>query len=177
MTELAFGRATSADAPLFERWNDMPHVRAAVSPDGSRGFDVDWPKALEDDRFVYVIVTDEAGPIGFLAIVDPAADPYWGEMPAGFRAIDIIIGAPDRLGCGLGTRMMDWAAERCFADAAVEAILVDPLATNERAIRFYHRLGFRDLERRSFDDASDCLVLRLSRDDWNARGRQTRHGA
>jgi aminoglycoside 6'-N-acetyltransferase len=166
MTALSYRRATAADAPLFEAWNAMPHVRAAVSADGSRGFGVDWAAELEDVRLAYIVVSDDAGPIGFLAIVDPATDPYWGEMPPGLRALDIIIGDPARLGQGHGTEMMRWALDRCFADPSVEAVLVDPLAGNERAIRFYRRLGFRDLERRLLDDRSDCLVMQMPRAAW-----------
>ncbi len=64
--------------------------------------------------------------------------------------------------------MMQLAFERCFADPAVTAILIDPLATNERAIRFYRRLGFRDLVRRTFG-SDDCLVLRLERSTWTKK--------
>jgi aminoglycoside 6'-N-acetyltransferase len=166
---LTFRRASPADAPLFERWDAEPHVRTAVSEDGTRGFDVDWIDQLEDDRFAYVVASEGATPVGFLAIVDPATDPHWGEMPPGLRAVDIIIGDPDRLGQRIGSEMMSWALESCFADPSVEAVLVDPLIGNERAIRFYRRLGFTDLERRRFDDQSDCLVLRLDRADWEKR--------
>jgi aminoglycoside 6'-N-acetyltransferase len=38
--------------------------------------------------------------------------------------------------------MMELAFESCYADPAVTAILVDPLASNRRAHRFYERLGF-----------------------------------
>jgi aminoglycoside 6'-N-acetyltransferase len=41
-------------------------------------------------------------------------------------------------------------------------VLIDPLATNERAIRFYQRLGFEFVEARDFD-ADHCLVHRYPR--------------
>jgi ribosomal protein S18 acetylase RimI-like enzyme len=62
------------------------------------------------------------------------------------RAIDIWIGEAADLGRGYGTRMMRHALERCFADPAVKAVLIDPLASNTRARRFYERLGFRCIE-------------------------------
>jgi aminoglycoside 6'-N-acetyltransferase len=58
--------------------------------------------------------------------------------------------------------MMQQAIERCFADPAVQAILVDPLDCNQRAHRFYERLGFEFVVDRSFGDDS-CSVYRLSR--------------
>ncbi len=168
MTRLTYRRASAADAPLFEAWNAEPHVRQAVSDDCA-GFNADWATDLEDERFAYIVASKGTEPVGFLAIVDPATDPYWGGMPAGLRAIDIIIGRPDRLGSGLGTEMMEWALDRCFADPSVDAVLVDPLARNDDAIRFYRRLGFREVERRRFDEQSDCLVLRLDRPEWAHR--------
>ena len=55
-------------------------------------------------------------------------------------------------------------------DAGVHAVVIDPLASNARAHAFYRRLGFVPEERRRFgDDADDCLVHRLRREDWRAR--------
>lgn len=64
--------------------------------------------------------------------------------------------------------MMRLALDRCFADAAVKAVLVDPLAANTGSHRFYERLGFAAVERRLFG-ADDCLVYRLDRDRWRSR--------
>jgi aminoglycoside 6'-N-acetyltransferase len=58
--------------------------------------------------------------------------------------------------------MMQQAIERCFADPSVKAILVDPLEGNERAHRFYERLGFEFVVNRSFGD-DHCYVYRRSR--------------
>lgn len=100
-------------------------------------------------------------------IIDPALEEthYWGDVPNHLRAIDIWIGEADDLGKGYGTHMMHLAIERCFAPKEVTAILIDPLATNTRAIRFYERLGFRFVERRQFE-GSDCMVYRLERSEW-----------
>ena len=61
--------------------------------------------------------------------------------------------------------MMQAAFGRCFSDPAVHSIVIDPLATNTRAIRFYERLGFVQVERRFFGE-DDCIVLRLERKSW-----------
>lgn len=100
-----------------------------------------------------------------IQIADPAKDPsnYWGDVPEGLRALDIWIGEPDYLGKGYGSEMMNWAIEWCFSKPTVQAIIIDPLNSNTDAIRFYHRLGFIDVERRQFDETSDCLVMRLDR--------------
>ncbi len=60
---------------------------------------------------------------------------------------------------------MQLALARCFADPTVTAVLIDPLADNTRAHRFYERMGFRFVERRRFND-DDCFVYRLNRTGW-----------
>ena len=37
--------------------------------------------------------------------------------------------------------MMTLTLNRCFADPEVSAVMIDPLASNTRAINFYHRCG------------------------------------
>lgn len=56
-------------------------------------------------------------------------------------------------------------ASGCFADATVDGILIDPMASNDRARRFYERLGFRFVENRRFG-VDDCAVYDLDRLSW-----------
>jgi aminoglycoside 6'-N-acetyltransferase len=49
----------------------------------------------------------------------------------------------------------------------VTAVVIDPLASNVRAHRFYERLGFKPISRRTFGD-DDCLVHELTRSDWDS---------
>ncbi len=99
-----------------------------------------------------------------MQIIDPAREEshYWGSIADDHRAIDIWIGEAYALNRGYGTRMMQLAIERCFADPAVQAIVVDPLDSNRRAHRFYERLGFEYVVRRCFGEDS-CFVYRLAR--------------
>ena len=62
--------------------------------------------------------------------------------------------------------MMKLALVRCFSEPSVTAVLIDPLANNVRAHRFYERLGSQFVERRRFGD-DDYLVYRFNRTDWN----------
>jgi aminoglycoside 6'-N-acetyltransferase len=158
--------ATLADAPLLRRWDEAPHVSAASGDDDGW----DWETGLTTPLPGYeMLIAEEDGrPVGFMQILDPHRDPtrYWGVMPPGFRAIDIWIGPAECLGRGFGTTMMRAAIARCFAEPEVTAIVIDPLATNTRAIRFYRRMGFRDIGPRRFGK-DECLVMRL---DWPAKG-------
>lgn len=160
--------ATLSDLELLRRWDEEPHV-VESNPNDDWGWEqelgrnVDWREQL--------IAEVDGRPIGFVEIIDPAREDgrYWGEVPEGLRAIDIWIGEAAELGKGYGTEMMRLSSERCFLPPEVEAVLIDPLVCNVRAIRFYQRLGFEVVERRWFG-RDECLVHRLSRERWRLVG-------
>lgn len=156
--------ATPADAPLLRRWDEQPHV-IQCDPNDEWNWELELPRTVEWREFLIAEVGGR--PVGFMQIIDPAREDsrYWGDIEAGYRAIDIWIGAAADLGRGYGTQMMRLALARCFRDPAVHAVLIDPLAANTRAHRFYERLGFVVAGPRRFGE-DDCLVYRLSRDAW-----------
>lgn len=160
-------RASPADLALLRRWDQQAHVRAAS------GGGWQWETELAvDARWREQLIAELDGrPVGFVQVLDPARDPhrYWGDAPEGLRALDVWIGEASDLGRGLGTRMMQLALARCFADPGVTAVLVDPLARNTRVFPFYERLGFRFVEQRRFGD-DECRVYRLERSDVVAAG-------
>jgi len=156
--------ATSADLTLLRSWDNQPHVIASNPNDKW-----DWELELQNDLEgrEQLIAEIDGRPIGFIEITAPARDDsnYWGDVEVSLRAIDIWIGEETDLSKGYGTIMMQLALTRCFSDPQVTAVLVDPLASNTRAHRFYERLGFQFLEQRWFGD-DDCFVYRLNRADW-----------
>jgi aminoglycoside 6'-N-acetyltransferase len=156
--------ATLADLELLRLWDEQPHVIASDPSD-----DWDWEHELPrtPDWREQLIAEVDGRAIGFIQIIDPAREEshYWGDCPEHLRAIDIWIGDAADLGRGFGTQMMQLALERCFADPAVDAVLIDPLFENHRARRFYERLGSRFVERRRFGQ-DDCAVYRLGRSEW-----------
>jgi aminoglycoside 6'-N-acetyltransferase len=156
--------ATSADLELLRYWDEQPHVISS-DPNDNWGWEVELN--LTPDWREQLIAEIDGRPIGFIQIIDPAREDthYWGDITEGFRAIDIWIGEETDLGKGYGTQMMRLALARCFADPVVTAVLVDPLASNTRAHRFYERLGFQFVESRCFGE-DDCFVYRLLRTDW-----------
>ncbi len=154
--------AKLSDLARLRQWDSNPHVAAAGGSDDAFDWQVELPRRLAWRELL--IAESDGRAIGFVQIIDPAEEEtrYWGEVEAGLRAIDIWIGEEADLGRGYGTEMMRLALERCFAEGSVTAVLVDPLASNTRAQRFYERLGFRRVERRSFG-ADDCFIYRLER--------------
>jgi aminoglycoside 6'-N-acetyltransferase len=157
--------AVPVDLSLLRYWDTQPHVIAATGDDGASDWDTELPRN-PDWRELLIGEIDGRG-IGIVQIIDPAKEEthYWGEVEQNLRAIDIWIGEENDLGKGHGTQMMQLALARCFADAGVKAVLVDPLDRNTRAHRFYGRLGFVPVERRMFG-SDDCIVYRLERQAW-----------
>lgn len=152
---------TPDDLELLRRWDEQPQVVASDPHD-------DWAWEVElkrsPDWREQLIAEADGRPIGFVQIIDPAREDshYWGHVSPTLRAIDLWIGDEADLGKGYGTKMMQLALARCFGNPEVTAVLVDPLASNFRAHRFYERLGFGLLERRRFGN-DHCFVYRLER--------------
>jgi aminoglycoside 6'-N-acetyltransferase len=165
MKSIKLRRANIGDLALLRHWDKQPHVIES-------GIDEDWGWETELEKNPewreQLIAELDGRPIGFIQIIDPLAEEshYWGaEIEPDLRAIDIWIGEKEDLGKGCGTTMMRLALEKCFAAPEVTAVIIDPLASNTDAHRFYERLGFKFVERRQFGD-DDCFVYRLERADW-----------
>lgn len=166
--QLTLRLAVADDLATLQRWDREPHLQ------GTGGEDWDWTPLAADPQPAWRewLIAERAGrAIGFLQIMDPGLDDefdYWGpDVGSEVRAIDIWIGEPDCLRRGFGSQMMRQAIERCFAIPSVAAILIDPLATNTPAHRFYEAVGFHQVERRMFGD-DDCFVYRQDRAQWRA---------
>ena len=172
MARVTLRRATQADAAWLDRWDTDADVIACSTddPDATVAFaDTEWADELgaQDEYSQWLIGELDGRPIGAMQICDPQLETthYWGEIAPNLRAIDIWIGAPGDRGKGHGGEMMRLALDLCFTDPRVTGIVIDPLASNERALRFYRRMGFRPVGRRTFG-GDDCLVHELTRRDW-----------
>jgi aminoglycoside 6'-N-acetyltransferase len=172
MAELTLRRATTADARWLDLWDTDLDVIACSTDDPSATVafaSTEWAEELaaQDEHSYYFIAELDGRPIGAMQICDPHLERshYWGEIAPNVRAIDIWIGAPQDRGNGFGGEMMRRALEHCFADPRVTGIVIDPLASNERAQKFYRRMGFKPVGRRNFG-GDDCLVHELTRQDW-----------
>ena len=165
--------ASLADVPLFERWDRKPHVIAATSDDPDAAFAFEgavWADEIcnDDQASAYFVAEVDGRPIGAMQVIDPALEQthYWGtDCAPNQRAMDIWIGEDDCLGKGYGTQMMSIAIDAAFAEPLVEAVIIDPLASNTAAHRFYERLGFKFVGPRDFGP-DHCHIYELTRADW-----------
>lgn len=162
--------ATIDDAEMLEYWDTLPHVLDSDPDD-----EWHWREELmrEPAWRQQLIAELDGKPIGMVQIIDPAEEEtaYQGAIEKGYRAIDIWIGESDMLGKGYGTLMMEEALKRCFAAREVHTVLIDPLKSNVRAIKFYQKMGFVHLEDRYFDKQLCCVHV-LSRTAWDNRNKR-----
>lgn len=158
--------ATPDDIATLESWDSKPHVDAAGGEDDT----IDWTAEIARSVPWYQILIAEAEgrSIGVVQIIDPHLEEtqYWGDISRGFRAIDIWIGEEGDLGQGYGSDMMRMALHRCFSEPEVHTVLIDPLAINTGAIRFYTRLGFQEVGPRRFGE-DECIVMEIKRENWS----------
>lgn len=161
---ITFRAATINDLNLLRHWDEQPHT-VASDPNDDWGWETELLRSPEWREQLIAELDDR--PIGFVQIIDPLLEDshYWGDVPANLRAIDIWIGEADDLGKGYGTEMMRQAIARCFAATEVSAVIIDPLASNVRARKFYERLGSSFVEYRTFDE-DFCAVYSLGRNAW-----------
>ena len=158
--------ATVEDLPTLLYWDKQDHVIEATDDS-----DWNWKEELRrrPEWREQLIAELNGTPIGFLQIIDPEQEEthYWGDVEPNKRAIDIWIGEKENLNKGYGTQMMRLALEKCFENPEVTQVLIDPLETNDKAIRFYQRIGFRFIEKRLFEDVVSDIYA-MSREMWLA---------
>lgn len=157
-------KANINDLPILEYWDTQEHVMESDPND-----DWNWEVELQRDPEwrEQLIAEIEGRPVGFVQIFDPAEEEthYWGDIGLGKRAIDIWIGNVEDLGKGYGTEMMRMALGRCFSNKWVNEVLIDPLETNNKAIRFYKKAGFQFVEKRQFGN-DKCEVYSITLEVW-----------
>ena len=93
---------------------------------------------LEGDDVVGLVVEHEGRVIGFIQ--------YYEEDDPSYRhaGIDVAL-HPDWCGQGLGTDAVRTLARHLFDDLGHHRLVIDPRATNRRAIASYRKVGFRDV--------------------------------
>ena len=156
--------ATSSDSCQLKNWDLDEAVGYSGGDDDSYDWDYELPRNVDWREFLIAEV--DAVPIGMIVLIHVLREEshYWGQdAPDDAWAIDIWIGDQKHRSKGYGTSMMQQALRKCFVNHGASSVLIDPLQTNHRAIKFYRRVGFRDVGPRRFEN-DDCLVMSITRD-------------
>jgi aminoglycoside 6'-N-acetyltransferase len=116
------------------------------------------------DTTVFVIDADDAEVVGSIQYVEEPAPDYR------HATIDVFL-HPDWHGKGLGTDSVRTLARYLVHDRGHHRLAIDPAADNEKAIRTYKRVGFREVgvmreyERNSQGEWQDCVLMDLLKRD------------
>jgi aminoglycoside 6'-N-acetyltransferase Ib len=161
---LHFKRMAESELALLTEWLNRPHVAkwwgAGATLESVRAKYL--PRLAEvstvDPYFAYL----GNEPIGYIQsyVAVETSDGWWaGQHDPSVRGIDQFLADAERLGQGLGTRMVREFAELLFRDPAVSKIQVDPAPTNARAIRCYEKAGFRNAGTITTPDGAAILMI------------------
>lgn len=154
--DITFRALTVDDLPLMQRWLCEPHVVAWWEPEVTlEEVRADYlPRLARDDVLpldapagvTQYIAGEGDEPFGFIQcyrVMAHQEDGYWLDATDPCAVgIDQFIGLGDRLGRGLGTRMLRAFIARVFRDPRVTSIQTDPHPENLRAIAAYRKAGF-----------------------------------
>ncbi len=146
-------RGDDDDFALLRRWRREPHVaewwdtdedRAAPEPiDAHYG-----PRTDPSDPTTACIIERDGRPIGYLQFY-PWADYPEGMREMGFAAdrgrfgLDILIGEPDAVGIGIGSRVVALCCTYLFDERDANAVALLTAVGNVRAQRAYEKAGLR----------------------------------
>jgi len=174
---ITFRTLTESQLPLLHSWLSRPHVTEWWGPAPTlEQVREDYLPALaapdlpplEAPAGVVHYLAYEAGePFAFLQayrVMAHQAEGWWpDETDPHAMGVDQLIGLPERLGRGLGTRMLKAFIAFLFEDPRVTRLQTDPAPTNARAIACYRKVGFRDV---GVVDTLDgpALLMRLARE-------------
>ena len=145
-------------------WLKRPHVAelwdACSSLDELRAKYL--PKLMDDSDAVPYFAYLDGVAIGYIQayVAARAGDGWWrDEHDPGVHGVDQFLAEGDRLGQGLGTKMVREFVEFLFRDPSVTRIQADPAPRNGRAIRCYEKAGFRRVGEITTPDGPAMLMV------------------
>lgn len=129
-------------AELLLGWLAQPHV-ATWWGDPARAIE----HATQCSPKSHALITADGAPVGYLCWQEPPRDELeaagLADLPAGLVDIDILIGSPDLLGQGIGSRALELLLARLRCGKGVAFAGLGTSASNTNAIRCYTKAGFR----------------------------------
>jgi RimJ/RimL family protein N-acetyltransferase len=156
---LSFRPLAALHLPLLHDWLGRPHVTAwwGAAPTLEEVHEEYAPllappelRPLDAPGGTIPYLAWEGGtPVAFAQayrVMAHQAEGWWpDETDPHALGSDQLIGPPERLGQGLGTRVIRAFAAFLFEDPRVTSLQVDPSPTNARAIAAYRKAGFADV--------------------------------
>lgn len=165
MATITFRPMTEADLPMVEGWLGREHVQPwwVMSDLEEMGQAVRGEVAVE----AWILVVDGRD-AGYFQVYDVGYDDDYGAACAtvgagpGTAGIDYLIGEPELIGGGLGTRAIGtFVDEIVFGRAPWPAVCAGPDPANAASIRVLEKNGFRFAGRIDTTEGPEHLMVRV----------------
>jgi aminoglycoside 6'-N-acetyltransferase len=158
-SDVTFEPLSLRHRPLLVTWTAQPHVKEWWS-EADDDIDSFFEPAEHSPYIAYV--SSEA--TAYIQSYPPSPLPKYAwqnALPPSARGIDLFIGPPDKIGKGIGTRIIRAFAAKLFAEGATQ-VVIDPDKRNARAVAAYLKAGFTP-----FDEYDGDLLMQLLPEDFD----------
>lgn len=148
---LAFRPVAKEDLPLLQTWLTEPHVAQWWDPAEQAIRKI--AQHMTDEAVRPFVVSLDGVPFGYIQLCQLEAEKDFdalcasldAPLPVGTVGLDQFIGPQDKVGVGLGPRLLNLMMTKLFEEG-VPAVLVDPHPDNIFAIRAYEKAGLNHLQ-------------------------------
>jgi aminoglycoside 6'-N-acetyltransferase len=172
--QLSFRPLHQNDLALLHRWMGEPHVARwwGQPPTSEAELEAKYLARAEDQHHAAPWIMEvEATPVGWVQWYRVADEADWFpglEIPPGTVGIDLAIGDPDRIGRGLGRRLLLEFVHHVVRAAAPDSpeVWIDPNPRNQAAVRCSRAAGFVDTGVDLPDPEQPGELRRLMRMTW-----------
>ena len=155
---VSLAEMTEEDQPSFQKWHaGNPELRALIDDNSVPTMEdqLRWfERSKEPDRNMFSLVTSGNELIGHMGFVDLDPEEKSGHLR-------ITIGNPEYWGKGLGTEATKLLLKHGFTEMQLSYVWLRVLASNERAIKSYTKVGFERWEEGETDEEKERGVMRM----------------
>ncbi len=166
--DIDFRPVTAADYPMLRRWFDSAHIRHWW---GEAETALGNIKAMVEGRdttrpHIFDVDGEPAGYIQSWSVCDEiegghaAEAPWLLDLPRDAAGVDLFIRDESMLSKGIGTAVLRAFLGRLFEEGS-QIVVIDPDASNSRAVRAYEKAGFVAYDRFR-DEKGVTLLMRIT---------------
>ena len=168
MINIHFEEMTLNDISLWEKWITIPHVKEVWFIEGYETSDYIYQKIQGNGHTYPFIIYINDLPIGYVQSCDlyayrtlcPKPKGLFTRENQGTFCIDLFIAESDYLNKGYGTKIVKLFTKKLIDEFGAKKILIDPAASNKRAIRCYEKAGFT-IVKNAHDGITECAIMQF----------------
>lgn len=161
---IEFKKLEEKDLVNLHKWLNTPHVSASYEKQPSTFEEVKskyLPRTTGADPTEAYVILYKNKPIGYIQKYKVGDDPELAKYIKGESAgLDLFIGEPSYVHKGLGVYILQaFLKSHVFNQDTIESCIVDPLTTNNSAIRAYEKSGFVHFETTNDQEPKYLMII------------------